>query len=39
MRSSSRATRTAMLELDGRPVRLTNLDKPFWPALGLAKRE
>jgi hypothetical protein len=39
MRSRSRATRTATLELDGRPVRLTNLDKPFWPALGLAKRE
>ncbi len=24
---------------DGRTVRLTNLDKPFWPALGLTKRD
>lgn len=25
--------------LDGREVRLTNLDKPFWPDLGLTKRD
>ncbi len=29
----------ATLVVDGRDVRLTNLDKPFWPALGLAKRD
>jgi bifunctional non-homologous end joining protein LigD len=34
-----RAARAATLELDGRAVALTNLDKPFWPALGLAKRD
>jgi bifunctional non-homologous end joining protein LigD len=27
----------AVLELDGREVRLTNLKKPFWPELGLTK--
>src|SRR5439155_3748841 len=28
-----------ILELDGRVVTLTNLQKPFWPALGLTKRD
>src|SRR6267378_3845825 len=27
------------LELDGRLVKLTNLDKPFWPKLGVTKRD
>jgi bifunctional non-homologous end joining protein LigD len=27
------------LEVDGRRVRLTNLSKPFWPDLGLTKRD
>src|SRR5512143_3304974 len=27
------------LDLDGRKVALTNLDKPFWPDLGLTKRD
>jgi len=27
------------LEIGGRSVRLTNLAKPFWPALGLTKRD
>jgi len=27
----------ATLEIDGRTVTLTNLRKPFWPALGLTK--
>ncbi|MBP7148817.1 MAG: non-homologous end-joining DNA ligase [Acidobacteria bacterium] len=31
--------REAEIALDGRRVRLTNLDKPFWPELGLAKRD
>jgi bifunctional non-homologous end joining protein LigD len=26
------------LEIDGRVVKLTNLDKPFWPELGITKR-
>ena len=26
------------LEIDGKIVKLTNLSKPFWPELGLAKR-
>ena len=29
----------ATLSIDGREVRLTHLDKPFWPALGISKRE
>lgn len=29
----------AVLELSGRPVRLTNLAKPFWPDRGIAKRD
>src|SRR6266850_5278977 len=27
------------LEIDGRLVKLTNLDKPFWPKLGVTKRD
>src|SRR5216683_2233035 len=27
------------LEIDGRLVKLTNLDKPFWPKLGITKRD
>ncbi len=30
---------TCTLDIDGRTVRLTNLNKPFWPQLGLAKRD
>jgi bifunctional non-homologous end joining protein LigD len=30
--------KNAHLEIGGRTVRLTNLDKPFWPELGIAKR-
>ena len=30
--------RQAAVSIDGREVSLTNLDKPFWPALGLTKR-
>jgi bifunctional non-homologous end joining protein LigD len=47
-RRTARATRPSFLipegqqnlevEADGRAVRLTNLQKPFWPALGLTKR-
>src|SRR6202167_6749530 len=29
----------AELEVDGGPVRLTNLQKIFWPGLGLTKRD
>ena len=29
----------ASVNVDGREVRLNNLDKPFWPALGIAKRD
>jgi bifunctional non-homologous end joining protein LigD len=29
----------AMLAIGDRQVRLTNLEKPFWPALGIAKRD
>ena len=28
-----------VLEVDGRPVTLTNLSKPFWPDLGLTKAD
>jgi len=31
--------RDVELELGGRTVRLTNLDKPFWPELGITKRD
>src|SRR5688572_24782198 len=27
------------VELEGRVVKLTNLEKPFWPELGLTKRD
>ena len=27
----------AMLTVEGRDVRLTNLPKPFWPELGITK--
>jgi len=27
------------VKIDGRLVRLTNLDKPFWPKLGITKRD
>jgi bifunctional non-homologous end joining protein LigD len=29
----------ATLDVDGRSVHLTNLDKPFWPELGITKRD
>ncbi len=29
----------AVVDIGGRPVRLTNLDKPFWPEAGIVKRE
>jgi bifunctional non-homologous end joining protein LigD len=29
----------ALLEIGARTVKLTNLDKPFWPELGLVKRD
>src|SRR6185295_18957855 len=29
----------ALVAIGDRQVRLTNLDKPFWPALGIAKRD
>lgn len=29
----------AVLEVSGRKVSLTNLDKPFWPELGITKRD
>jgi len=32
------ATTAVVAEVDGRPVRFTNLDKVLWPALGLTKR-
>jgi bifunctional non-homologous end joining protein LigD len=31
------ASGTAKLLVDGKDVQLTNLDKPFWPALGITK--
>lgn len=30
---------SAEIEVEGRPVILTNLHKPFWPKLGLTKRD
>jgi bifunctional non-homologous end joining protein LigD len=33
------AGKNAVLAIDGREVALTNLDKPFWPELGLVKRD
>jgi bifunctional non-homologous end joining protein LigD len=32
-------TKDALVTIGDRQVKLTNLDKPFWPALGIAKRE
>jgi bifunctional non-homologous end joining protein LigD len=32
-----RDTREAIVDVDGRKVRLTNLAKPFWPESGIAK--
>jgi bifunctional non-homologous end joining protein LigD len=32
-----RGQELAVIEVDGRVVRLTNLQKPFWPELGLTK--
>jgi bifunctional non-homologous end joining protein LigD len=31
------AAGSAMVRADGKDVQLTNLDKPFWPALGITK--
>ena len=31
--------RDVEIDFEGRVVRLTNLDKPFWPELGIAKRD
>ena len=33
------ASKEALVAVGAREVRLTNLDKPFWPELGIAKRE
>ena len=33
------AGKDALVAIGDREVRLTNLDKPFWPALGIAKRD
>jgi bifunctional non-homologous end joining protein LigD len=33
------AGKDALLAIGDRQVRLTNLDKPFWPELGIVKRE
>jgi bifunctional non-homologous end joining protein LigD len=33
------AGKDAVLAIADREVRLTNLDRPFWPALGIAKRD
>jgi bifunctional non-homologous end joining protein LigD len=35
----SREEKEVELEIGERRVRLTNLDKPFWPELGIAKRD
>ena len=32
-------TADAVVAASGREVRLTNLDKPFWPADGITKRD
>jgi len=31
------AAGSAKLRVDGKDVQLTNLDKPFWPELGITK--
>jgi bifunctional non-homologous end joining protein LigD len=28
---------SARVQVEGKDVQLTNLDKPFWPALGITK--
>jgi bifunctional non-homologous end joining protein LigD len=33
------AGKNVVVEAGGRAVKLTNLDKPFWPELGITKRE
>jgi bifunctional non-homologous end joining protein LigD len=33
------AGKEALVAIGAREVKLTNLDKPFWPALGIAKRD
>ncbi len=33
------AGKDALLRIGDREVKLTNLDKPFWPGLGIAKRD
>jgi len=33
------AGKEALVAVGSREVKLTNLDKPFWPALGIAKRD
>jgi bifunctional non-homologous end joining protein LigD len=33
------AGKDALVAIGDRQVRLTNLDKPFWPELGIAKRD
>ena len=33
------AGKDALVAIGDREVKLTNLDKPFWPALGIAKRD
>ena len=33
------ATKDALIAIGDREVKLTNLDQPFWPALGITKRE
>ena len=34
-----RGEKEAEVEVSGRRVRLTNLEKPFWPELGITKRD
>ena len=33
------AGKDALVAIGDREVKLTNLDKPFWPSLGIAKRD
>ena len=33
------ATKDALVAVGDREVQLTNLDKPFWPELGISKRD
>lgn len=39
MRDIPAEKRDAELVIDGRAVKLTNLQKPFWPELGITKRD